>query len=179
MDAWNTTSLIVTPPPPPPPPPRSPEHAALMARLRREQEEREYRALVAPAPTRGGDNDDDDGGDDDEEVTWREVRSQVSVIFNILLSTLASAAAVWKVAGGWDVPQRLAAAFASALVVAAAEAVLFGAYVRRLGQARRRDAAQRETKAVVGVWEIGPAGVKQRAVGTVGTEDGGRGGGGG
>ena len=97
MDAWNTTSLIVTPPPPPPPP-RSPEYAALMARLRREQEEREYRALVAPAPTRGGDNDDDDGGDDDEEVTWREVRSQVSVIFNILLSTLASAAAV---VGDW------------------------------------------------------------------------------
>lgn len=149
-------------PPPPPPPPRSPEYVALMARLRREQEEREYHALVAPAPTRTGDDDDE------EEATWKEVRSQVSVIFNILLSTLATAAAVWKVAAGWDVPQRLAAAFVSALVVAVAEAVLFGGYVRRLGQARRRDAAHNETKAVVGVWEIGPAGVRQRVLGSEG-----------
>lgn len=96
-------------------------------------------------------------------MTWREVKAQISVIFNILLSTLATAAAVWMVAGGWDVPARMAAAFASAIVVAVAEVVLFGGYVRRLDAAKRADATARETKEVVGVWEVGTAGVRELA----------------
>ncbi|KAF8539802.1 endoplasmic reticulum-based factor for assembly of V-ATPase-domain-containing protein [Trichophaea hybrida] len=142
-------------PPPPPAAPKSPEYTALMARLRKQQEEAEYRALTSSAPVE----------EEEDEMTWKEVKSQISVIFNVLLSVFATAAAVWKVASGWDVPQRLAAAFVSALVVAVAEVVLFAGYMRRLEDARKRERREKEKKGIVGVWEVGKGGVKKRMAG--------------
>jgi hypothetical protein len=140
-------------PPPPPPPPKSPEYTALMSRLRREAEEREYARL-----TSGSEPDAQD-----EEMTWADVKRQVTAIFNVLLSTFATAAAVWKVAGAWDTPQRVGAAFAAALVVAVAEVALFGGYVRRLEEAARREGGKKETKVETGVkWVVGTEGVKEK-----------------
>lgn len=121
-----------------------------MARLRLEADKREYNALLTTPTTHAYMS-----SKEEEEMTWREVKGQISVIFNILLSTLATAGAVWKVAGGWDVPERMAAAFASAIVVAVAEVVLFGSYVRRLEQAKVEEGKEREKKGVVRVLEVG------------------------
>ncbi|TGZ83899.1 hypothetical protein EX30DRAFT_338496 [Ascodesmis nigricans] len=139
-------------PPPPPPPPKSPEYVALMERLRREVEDREYHTITAT-----------DTQNDEEDMTWKEVKSQVTTIFNVLLSTLATAGAVWKVAEGWNVPERLAMAMVTAIVVCVAEVVLFWGFVRRVDQGsvgrkkegRREVAGERE---VVGTWEIGGKG---------------------
>jgi energy-converting hydrogenase Eha subunit C len=124
------------------------------------EEEHEYRRILSTKDE--GNIPPWKGVDEDEEMTWREVRSQVTVIFNILLSTLATSAAVWKVAGAWDTPARMAAAFASAIVVVIAEVVLFGGYVRRIDEARRRAEKDQERKKVVGVWEIGRDGIRLR-----------------
>jgi hypothetical protein len=140
-------------PPPPPPPPKSPEYTALMTRLRREAEEREYSRLTTGTEAEAY----------DEEMTWADVKRQLTVIFNVLLSTIATAAAVWKVAGGWDTPQRLGAAFAAALVVAVAEVALFGGYVRRLEEAATKEGEKKERKVETGVkWVVGREGVKEK-----------------
>jgi hypothetical protein len=138
-------------PPPPPAAEKSPEYIALMARLRKQQEEAEYRALTSSAPVE----------EEEEDMTWKETKNQISVVFNIILSVFAASAAVWKVASGWGVPQRLAAAFVSGLVVAVAEVVLFVGYLRRLEEARKREGREKEKKGVVGVWEVGSEGIKR------------------
>ncbi|KAI5814954.1 endoplasmic reticulum-based factor for assembly of V-ATPase-domain-containing protein [Pyronema omphalodes] len=141
-------------PPPPPPPPKSPEYIALMKRLRKEMEEREYRSLTAEAEEVV-----------EDEMTWKEVQSQIAVIFNVMLSVFATAAAVWKVAGGWDVPERLAVAFGAAILVGVAEVVLFMGYVRRLDQGKKVEGKKKDVTSIKAVWEVGVDGVKERVIG--------------
>ncbi|CCX33922.1 endoplasmic reticulum-based factor for assembly of V-ATPase-domain-containing protein [Pyronema domesticum] len=141
-------------PPPPPPPPKTPEYIALMKRLRQEAEEREYRGLTTEAEEVV-----------EEEMTWKEVKSQISVIFNVMLSVFATAAAVWKVAESWDAPERLAAAFASAILVGVAEVVLFMGYVRRLDQGKKVEGKKKDVASIKAVWEVGVDGVKARVTG--------------
>ncbi|KAI5805871.1 endoplasmic reticulum-based factor for assembly of V-ATPase-domain-containing protein [Geopyxis carbonaria] len=138
-------------PPPPPAPKKTPEYEALMKRLRGEAEEREYRKLAMPVeetPTA-----------ETEEMSWNEVKSQITVIFNVLLSTFATAAAVWKVASGLDVPERLATAFVSALVVLIAEVVLFMGYIRRLDGAKKVNGTEKNVDGgkaeVLRTWQVG------------------------
>jgi hypothetical protein len=141
-------------PPPPPPPPKTPEYIALMKRLRQEVEEREYRGLTTEAEEVV-----------EEEMTWKEVKSQISVMFNVMLSVFATAAAVWKVAGSWDVPERLAAAFGAAILVGVAEVVLFMGYVRRLDQGKKVEGKKKDVTSIKAVWEVGVDGVKERVTG--------------
>lgn len=123
-----------------------------MARLRAEAEEREYSTLTGkPYQTNSE-------GVDEDEYTYNDLKSHLSIIVNILLSVLATSAAVWKVASGWDVPERLALAFTSSLVVCVAEVVVFGGYLRRIDESRQAEKKrdQNEEKVVVNVWELGP-----------------------
>ena len=88
------------------------------------------------------------------------------MIFNVLLSVLATAAAVWKVAGGWDVAARLGVAFVAAIVVAVAEVVLLWGYLGRIEEAGRREKVKGEVKAKTGVsWVVGLGGVVEKRVG--------------
>jgi energy-converting hydrogenase Eha subunit C len=151
--------------PAPPPPQKSAEYVALMARLRREAEEREYDSLVgapqtATATVPGSEDDD-----------WRLVRSQVSMIFNVLLSVLATAAAVWKVAAAWDVAARLGVAFVAAIVVAVAEVALLWGYLSRIEEAGTRERAKGEAKGTTGVsWIVGLGGVVEKRAGETGVD---------
>lgn len=123
----------------------------MMARLRAEAEEREYSALTNKPHPKSGEEDED-------EYTYNDLKSHLSIIANVLLSVLATSAAVWKVASGWDVPERLALAFTSSLVVCVAEVVVFGGYLRRIDESRQAEKKrdQNEEKVVVNVWEFGP-----------------------
>lgn len=123
-----------------------------MARLRAEAEEREYSTLTGKPYQTSSE------GVDEDEYTYNDLRSHLSIIANILLSVLATSAAVWKVASGWDVPERLALAFTSSLVVCVAEVVVFGGYLRRIDESRQaeKERDQSEEKVVVNVWELGP-----------------------
>lgn len=120
----------------------------MMARLRADAEAREYARMT------GGDVDGQQEQEEENAFLMADLRTQMTVIVNVLLSTVATAVAVWMVAGGYDVPARLGAAFTTALVVCVAEVVLFGGYVRRIQEAREREAKKKEEKEVVGTWEI-------------------------
>lgn len=123
-----------------------------MARLRAEAEEREYSTLTGKIYQTSSE------GVEEDEYTYNDLKSHISIIVNILLSVLATSAAVWKVASGWGVPERLALAFASSLVVCVAEVVVFGGYLRRIDESRQAEKKrdQNEEKVVVNVWELGP-----------------------
>jgi len=150
--------------PAPPPPQKSSEYVALMARLRREAEEREYGSLVGAPQTAAAvvpASEDD----------WRLVRSQVSMIFNVLLSVIATAAAVWKVAAAWDVAARLGVAFVAAIVVAVAEVALLWGYLSRIEEAGTRERAKGEVKETTGVsWIVGLGGVVEKRAGETGLD---------
>jgi len=145
---------------PPPPSKPEPEYKDLMARLRRQEEEQVYNALI---------NKSHDIYEGEDEYTFQDLKSQLSIIANVLLSTIATSVAVWMVASGWDVPQRFALAFASSIVVCIAEVVVFNGYLRKVDESRKLEKvkAKNEVKEVVNVWEIGGVaraldGVKKR-----------------
>lgn len=125
-----------------------------MARLRAEAEEREYSVLTGKPYMASSEGE----GESEDEYTYNDLKSHLSIIANILLSVLATSAAVWKVASGWEVPERLALAFTSSLVVCVAEVVVFGGYLRRIDESRQAEKkrVQNEEKVVVNVWELGP-----------------------
>lgn len=123
-----------------------------MARLRLQAEAREYSALTGKSLA--------DEADEEDEYTFQDLKSQLSVIANVLLSTIATSMAVWMAARGWDVPGRFALAFACSIVVCVAEVVVFGGYLRRIEDSKREEKARinREVKEVVNVWEVGGVG---------------------
>lgn len=131
---------------------QTPEYKALMARLRAEAEEREYSVLTNKPHLTSSE------GEGEDEYTYQDLKSHLSIIANVLLSVLATSAAVWKVASGWDVAERLALAFTSSLVVCVAEVVVFGGYLRRIDESRQAEKkrSESEEKVVVNAWEFGP-----------------------
>ncbi|RPA99192.1 hypothetical protein L873DRAFT_1684444 [Choiromyces venosus 120613-1] len=147
-------------PPPPPKPEPTQEYKDLMARLRRQEEERVYNTLT---------NNSQDVYEGEDEYTFQDLKSQLSITANVLLSTIATSVAVWMVASGWDVPQRFALAFTCSIVVCIAEVVVFNGYLRKVDESRKLEKikAKNEVKEVVNVWEIGGVaraldGVKKR-----------------
>lgn len=101
-------------------------------------------------------------GEEEEEMTWKEVKSQVTAIMNVLLTTVASAVAVWRVAGEtWEAGARLGLAMGAALVVLVAEVVLFWGFVRRMGEVKglKGEAGMGGEGEVVRRWEVGVGGV--------------------
>lgn len=129
---------------------QTPEYKALMTRLRAEAEAREYSALTNKLHSTSG--------EDEDEYTYQDLKSHLSIIANVLLSVVATSAAVWKVASSWDVPERLALAFVSSIVVCIAEVVVFSGYLRRIDESKKAEKkrAEKEEKVVVNVWEFGP-----------------------
>ena len=122
-----------------------------MARLRIEAEAREYSVMTGKSFS--------DEGDQEDDYTFQDLKSQLSVIANVLLSTIATSVAVWMAAKGWDVPQRFALAFTCSIVVCVAEVVVFGGFLRRVEESKRQEKAraENEVKEVINVWEIGGA----------------------
>ncbi|EQL03650.1 hypothetical protein G6O67_004512 [Ophiocordyceps sinensis] len=162
-------SRIYVPPPPPRPEP-SDEYRALMARLRREEAERAYRRMVDPRPRLEtfGDRfpaaahtfaevnrpmNAADLGDDD--VTYGEVRRQVMLIINFLVSIVGVAATLWVAARWWSLPARVFLSLGGAIAVAIAEVGVYQGYVYRMGQAKSKQKAVGEVKEVVKTWVVG------------------------
>lgn len=129
-----------------------------MARLRREEEEREYKRMLLDADKVGlPEHEVNAAASWDDEFTWREVKDQIAVIFNMLFSTFATAAAVWLVAWSWETTLRLGLAFTSALVVLIAEVVIYAGYLRRIEESKAKEKRKPERKRIVQVLPIGAA----------------------
>lgn len=91
----------------------------------------------------------------DDPHTLAAINSQLSVVLNVVLSTIATGVAVWLVAKGWDEASRVGLAFTAGLTVCIAEVVVFGGYVGRVDRAKEKEKKKKEVKSVVKVWGDG------------------------
>jgi hypothetical protein len=147
---------------------QTPKYKALMARLRREEESRAYERMINPpspqeifpiasaayafsstAAYEPFNSCTEDG------ITYTDVNRQITLIFNVLISIAACAAAIWMAARWWDTPARLALSMSGSLLVGVAEVVVYSGYIRRLGEAKKREGAVKEVKEIVKTWVIG------------------------
>lgn len=92
----------------------------------------------------------------DDELTYQDINRQLTLIINILVTIVASAAALWLAARHWNTPARLALSMAGSILVAVAEVVVYTGYIRRVGEAKEaeRKKAKVETKEVMDTWVI-------------------------
>jgi hypothetical protein len=144
-----------------------------MARLRREEEARSYERMINPAPpeetffqrfpstspahafSSTASYLPLDPMNEDDKVTYNDVSRQVTLIFNVLISVFACAAAIWMVAKWWSTPARLALSMTGSLLVGAAEVVVYMGYIRRLGEAKGKEVAVTEVKEIIKTWMVG------------------------
>jgi len=91
----------------------------------------------------------------DSDVTYADIDKQMAVIFNVLISIVACAAAIWMVARWWSTPARLAASMGGAGLVGVAECVVYWGYIRRVGETKREERGRSEVREVVGTWVVG------------------------
>ena len=141
-----------------------------MARLRREEEERSYHRMANPAPPMetfaqrfplssaahafASSNQTLGASDVDDDVTYADVNRQVTLIFNVLVSVVACAGAIWVVARWWPMPARLAVSLGGSLLVGVAEVVVYSGYIRRVSEAKKKEKCVKEVKEVVRTWVV-------------------------
>ncbi|KAG0647109.1 hypothetical protein D0Z07_7085 [Hyphodiscus hymeniophilus] len=161
--------------PPPKPEPTS-EYKALMARLRREEEARSYERMTNPLPpmeTFAQRFPMSSGAhafnsyqktEPEDEITYADINRQMAMIANVLLSIVACAGALWVAARWWNTPARLALSMSGSLLVGIAEVVVYGGYIRRVGEAKGKEKDVKEVKEVLRTWVVGGGGESQDSV---------------
>lgn len=139
-----------------------------MRRLRAEEEERQYERMINPTPTKDFFNQRSPatayafnpatsigqgvGEHEADDVTYADVKRQVTLIINILVSIVACSVAIWVVARRWDAPQRLGLSMGGSGLVALAEVAIYMGYIRRIKEAKVTERKVVETKEVVETW---------------------------
>ena len=124
-----------------------------MARLRRDEEARAYQRMAGSSvKSRPLDFSRGLHQDDGDDITYADADRQVALIFNVLVSIVACGVAIWMAARHWSTPRRLALSMAGSLVVAVAEVGLYMIYLRKIQEAKRKERAKKESKAVVDSW---------------------------
>ena len=79
----------------------------------------------------------------------------MALIFNVLISIVACAGAIWVAARWWSTPTRLALSMSGSLLVGVAEVVVYSGYIRRVGEAKWKAKGLKEVKEVVNTWVVG------------------------
>jgi uncharacterized membrane protein len=144
------------------------EYLQLMQRLRREQEEREYMNLLNKGNTAQSMNKEAGGIGKysflDEEGSVKrgaasevkEVKHQITTIFNIFITVISAGYAVWYWSGSSmglvDVEQyglRILMSLFVGILVLVAEVVVFGGYLRKIDEAKERERNTVEEKVVI------------------------------
>lgn len=93
---------------------------------------------------------------DDDGLTYADVDRQMALIFNVLISIVACAAAIWIAAKWWSTPMRLALSMSGSVLVGVAEVVVYSGYLRRVGEAKGKEGKVKEVKEIVNTWVVGP-----------------------
>lgn len=139
-----------------------------MARLQKEEEQRTYERMINPPPPQETfaqrfpgfqhahlfpTSAEDLGGSDD--ISFADTNRQMTLIINILVSVVACSVAIWIAAKHWSVPSRLGLSMGGSGLVAAAEAVVYLGYLRRVKQAREQGKKVVEVKEIMRTWIIG------------------------
>ncbi|OAA50759.1 vacuolar H+-ATPase assembly protein [Beauveria brongniartii RCEF 3172] len=153
-----------------PKPAKSPEYIALMAKLRRDEDARAYQRMINPPipletfkarfpnsaryfAAANKPTSDADIGDDD--VTYNEIHRQVMLLINFLVSIAGVAATLWILGRWWSLPARLLLTMGGSILVAIAEVAVYGGYVWRMGEAKRKEDIRPERKEIVQTWIVG------------------------
>jgi hypothetical protein len=141
-----------------------------MARLRREEEARSYERMTNPpqpmetfsqifpsasAAHAFSSNHQPTNHSEEDELTYADVNRQMTLIFNVLISIVCCAAAIWIAAKWWSTPARLALSMSGSMLVGVAEVVVYSGYIRRVGEAKGKEKGIKEVKEVVKTWVIG------------------------
>ena len=121
-----------------------------MSHLRAQAEAESYRTMLNPT-----DHALTSLKEGEEEYTMKQLKSDLSLIVNVLFSILATGGAFWAVASSWAVPERFALAFVAAIVVGVAEVVVLGSYYRKIEEAKILERKKVERKEVLRTWEVG------------------------
>jgi TMEM199 family protein len=122
----------------------SPRHEALTSHFPSASAAHAFSATAAYAPSA-----------EEEEIMYSDVNRQVTLIFNVLVSVFACAAAIWIAARWWDTPVRLVLSMSGSILVGVAEVVVYSGYLRRVGEAKAKEGKVREVKEVVRSWVVG------------------------
>jgi hypothetical protein len=93
--------------------------------------------------------------DADDEVTYQDVDRQMALIFNVLISIVACAGAIWMAARWWSTPTRLALSMSGSILVGVAEVVVYSGYIRRVGEAKGKAKELKEVKEIINTWIVG------------------------
>ena len=148
---------------------QTPEYKALMKRLREQEEQRQYeRMLSPPAPTdKFGFRNSSTGNafhpatshgalasDEVDDITYADINRQMILIINILISIICCSVFIWIAARRWSVPQRLGLSLTGSTVVAVAEVGIYFGYIKRLQDAKTKEAKKVESKEIVETWVI-------------------------
>ncbi len=155
------------------------EYKALMARLRREEEERSYERMVQKAPPRGSfaqgfpsasmaqsfaavnrPSKASDMGDDFA-VEYGDVKKQITLLLNFLVSIIGCGAALWLAARWWSTPARLFLSLGGSIVVAIAEVAVYSAFNWRMAEGEKKENKKKEIKEVVKTWVVDAGGEKE------------------
>ncbi|EWC45044.1 hypothetical protein DRE_06324 [Drechslerella stenobrocha 248] len=119
-------------------------YRVLMENLRHEYEEKAYAAMVGS----GGRTDDT------VQSITKEVSDQISVILNILFSSIFTGLAIWFATSNLATykhrqPLRVGASILVAVIVAIAEVVLYSSYMRKINDAKTQERSKPEVKTLL------------------------------
>jgi hypothetical protein len=140
-----------------------------MARLRREEEARSYERMTNPPPpmetfaqrfpmsSAAHAFPSYQEQESEDEFTYTDINRQMALIFNVLISMVACAGAIWVAARWWSMPARLALSMSGSLLVGIAEVVVYGGYIRRVSEAKMKEKGVQEVRDVLRTWVVGGA----------------------
>lgn len=151
-----TKGLVVFIAPKPAAPPKTKEYIELMEKLRYEQAEQEYRTLVDPSFSNNTKLLNDD---EDEELTpgqqIKQVREQLTTIFNILISVGSVAFAAYYATRHWNsMASRTLLCVFSGILVLVAEVTVYLGYKRKVKEAKVTEVSKREVKTVLKTYDL-------------------------
>ncbi|SCU89974.1 LANO_0D07096g1_1 [Lachancea nothofagi CBS 11611] len=126
----------------------SEEFKKQLGRLRLEQDEKEYQDMVR--------RDKLATFHDDEALTpaqmSKQVKEQITTVFNILVSVVSVVFAAWYWSGssaGMKPHNRIFLCLFGGILILVAEVVVYNSYLRKIDEARVRERSKKEVKTVV------------------------------
>lgn len=141
-----------------------------MKRLRAEEEQRQYERMINPVSFKETFDQrfpqarytfnpatsigQAPGADEVDEVTYADVKRQVTLIINVLVSIVCCSIAIWVVARRWSVPQRLGLSMSGSTLVGVAEVAIYMGYIRRIKEAKVTERKKVERKEIVETWVL-------------------------
>lgn len=136
----------------------TPEFKKQLELLRNNLKEREYQDMVKNEPLNSNNFNGNNNSryDDDSQLTPaqmnKQIKEQVTTIFNILVSVVSVVFAIWYWSGSssrFPVGIRILLCLFFGILVLVAEVVVYNGYLQKLNEAKVKERSKREKKRVV------------------------------